>query len=289
MIHQLKSLWTRSADTVVFSTSSYRLSLGTLLFALLLLLLGAIAAGLFKRFLRRRFRPLRRLPESSRHLATRWSAFLVFAVFLAFALHALGIPLTAFNFLGGAIALGFGFGAQNICSNVISGIIIILTQPYRRGDVVEVNGQAGTVVSVGLRATEVLTYDGINLVVPNSLFIQNVIANRSTDARALRGSVSVSVAYSPDPAYTQTVAEILRATAAAHPAVLTAPGKAPWVLLDDFADSGIVFKVFFWTDLAKQGVPATASDIRHAIYSALLSRSISIPYPRLDVSLSPSP
>lgn len=283
-LQQLKAFWNHLSSTVVFSAHSYRLKLGPLLIALGLLLLGAIAAGLFKRFLRRRFTPLQRLPDSSRHLTTRWAGFLVFAVFLGFAMHALGIPLHAFNFLGGAIALGFGFGAQNLCSNVISGIIILLTQPYKRGDIVVVDDQAGTVSSVGLRATEVLTYDGINLVVPNSHFLQNVIVNRTTDDRSLRGSVKVQVAYGSD---TRAVAERLRAVAAANPAVINAEGKAPWVIFDDFGDSGLAFQVYFWVDLDKKSVPATASEIRHEIYAALRRDGISIPYSRLDVSILP--
>ena len=269
---QVQTFWKHLAKTVVFSEHSYRLKLGPLLFALALIVVGAIVAVFVKRLLRRRHSPFQRLPDSSRHLTTRWIAFVVFAVFLGFAMHALGIPLHAFNFLGGAIALGFGFGAQNLCSNVISGIIIVLTQPYKRGDIVEVDGQAGTVSSVGLRATEVLTYDGINLVVPNSHFLQNVIVNRTTDDHSLRGLVTLQVAYGTD---TQAVAERLRAIAAAHPAVLTSEGKAPWVLFDDFAASGIAFKVFFWVNLDVQGVAATASEIRHEIYSVLRKEGVS--------------
>ena len=268
IFRQLQAFWNEASKTVVFSAHSYSLKLGTLLFALALVIVGAIVAVLVKR-----------------HLATRWIAFLVFAVFLGFAMHALGIPLTAFNFLGGAIALGFGFGAQNLCSNVISGIIIVLTQPYKRGDIVEVDGLAGTVSSVGLRATEVLTFDGINLVVPNSHFLQNVIVNRTTDDHSLRGIVTLQVSYGVD---TRAVAERLRAIAAAHPAVVTAEGKAPWVLLDDFAASGIAFKLFFWVNLDVKTVPATASEIRHEIYAAFRSEGISIPYSRLDVSILPS-
>lgn len=282
--HQLQTFWKHIAKTVVFSDHSYRLKLGPLLIAVGLIVVGAIVAVLVKRFLRRRFTPIQRLPDSSRHLTTRWAGFLVFAVFLGFAMHALGIPLTAFNFLGGAIALGFGFGAQNLCSNVISGIIIMMTQPYKRGDIVVVDDQAGTVSSVGLRATEVLTFDGINLVVPNSHFLQNVIVNRTTDDRSLRGIVTVSVAYGSD---TRAVAERLRAVAAANPAVINDEGKAPWVLFDDFGESGLAFKVFFWVNLDVKNVPATASEIRHAIYEALRSDGVVIPYPRLDVTLNP--
>ena len=284
--HQLQTFWKQIAKTVVFSDHSYRLKLGTLLFALALVIVGAIVAILVKRLLRRRHSPFQHLPDSSRHLTTRWIAFIVFAIFLGFAMHALGIPLNAFNFLGGAIALGFGFGAQNLCSNVISGIIIMLTQPYKRGDIVEVDNLAGTVSSVGLRATEVLTFDGINLVVPNSHFLQNVIVNRTTDDHSLRGTVAVSVSYDSDP---HAVAELLRKVAEAHPAVLKTPERAPVTRLEDFAESGIVFNLLFWVDTTQQAVPATASELRHAIFDAFRAHSITIPYPRLDLTVLSRP
>lgn len=284
LLQQLQTFWKHISKTVIFSDHAYRLKLGPLLIAVGLIILGAIVALIVKHFLRRRFTPLQRLPDSSRHLTTRWAAFIIFAVFLGFAMHALGIPLHAFNFLGGAIALGFGFGAQNLCSNVISGIIILLTQPYKRGDIVVVDDQAGTVSSVGLRATEVLTYDGINLVVPNSHFLQNVIVNRTTDDRTLRGLVTLQVAYGSD---TRAVADRLRAIALAHPAVVKDEGKAPWVLFDEFGDNGLSFKIYFWVDLDKQNVPTTASELRHTIYAALRADGVTIPYPRLDVTLNP--
>ena len=282
----IQAFWKHIAKTVVFSEHSYRLKLGPLIIALALIIIGAIVAVLVKRLLRRRHSPFQHLPDSSRHLTTRWIAFIVFAVFLGFAMHALGIPLNAFNFLGGAIALGFGFGAQNLCSNVISGMIIMLTQPYKRDDIVEVDGQAGTVASVGLRATEVLTFDGINLVVPNSHFLQNVIVNRTTDDHSLRGTISVSVSYDSDP---RAVAELLRTVAESHPAVLKTPERAPVTRLEDFADSGLVFKLLFWVDTTIQAVPQTASELRHAIFDAFRTHSISIPYPRLDLTVLSRP
>ena len=188
--------------------------------------------------------------------------------------------LTAFNFFGGAIALGFGFGAQNLCSNLISGAIILVARPYKLGDIVEVEGQAGTVLSIGLRATEVLTYDGVNLLVPNSNFLSNVIVNRTNFDRSLRGLVTISAAYDSD---SRLVDETLRAVAAAHPAVIQTPGKAPWTIFDDFGPSGLVFKLFFWVDTTRNNVAATASDIRHAVLAAFREKNVSIPYPQLVV------
>ena len=271
-----------SLARVVWSGAGLTFTLGDVLLALALVLGGGIASRLVAAVFRRRIAPRMAASRQTRELAPRWIFFGLWALFLLAALRVLGVPLTAFQFLGGAIALGFGFGAQNLCSNLISGVIILVARPYRVGDIVEIDGQAGTVLAIGLRATEVLTYDGVNLVVPNSNFLSNTIVNRTNYERALRGLVTLATAYDTD---SRLVDETLRAVAAAHPAVINTPGKAPWVIFDNFGATGLEFKLFFWVDTTRNNVAATASDVRHAILVAFREKGISMPYPQLDVHL----
>ena len=261
-------------DRVAWSGGSYTLTDGTLFLALALIVGGGLVSRLLAGFVGQRLPGHLRQSRHVREFAPRWIFFGVWALFILFALRVLGVPLTAFNFLGGAIALGFGFGAQNLCSNLISGAIILVARPYKVGDIVEIDGLAGTVLAVGLRATEVLTYDGVNLLVPNSNLISNTIVNRTNYERALRGLVTISAAYDAD---TRFVDDTLRAVAAAHPAVIQTPGKAPWVIFDNFGGSGLEFKLFFWVDTTRNNVAATASDIRHAILAAFHEKHIAIP------------
>ena len=270
----------QSLARVVWTGAGLELTLGNLLLALALALGGGLVGRLGAALFARRIAPRMAASRQTRELAPRWIFFGLWLLFLLAALRVLGVPLTVFNFLGGAIALGFGFGAQNLCSNLISGAIILVARPYKLGDIVEVDGQAGTVLSIGLRATEVLTYDGVNLLVPNSNFLSNVIVNRTNFDRSLRGLVVVSVAYDSD---SRLVDETLRAVAAAHPAVIQTPGKAPWTIFDDFGPSGLVFKLFFWVDTTRNNVAATASDVRHAVLAAFREKNVSIPYPQLVV------
>lgn len=269
-----------SLARVVWSGAGLTLTLREVLLALALVLGGGLASRLVAALFRRRIAPRMAASRQTRELAPRWIFLALWALFLLAALRVLGVPLTVFNFLGGAIALGFGFGAQNLCSNLISGAIILVARPYKLGDIVEVDGQAGTVLSIGLRATEVLTYDGVNLLVPNSNFLSNVIVNRTNFDRSLRGLVTITAAYGSD---SRLVDETLRAAAAAHPAVIQAPGKAPWTIFDDFGSSGLVFKLFFWVDTTRASVAATASDLRHAVLAAFREKSLAIPYPQLVV------
>ena len=267
---------------VVWTGAGLSFTLGDVLLAAALVLGGGIVGRLAAAIFGRRIAPRMTASRQTRELAPRWIFFGLWSLFLLAALRVLGVPLTLFNFLGGAIALGFGFGAQNLCSNLISGAIILVARPYKIGDIVEIDGQAGTVLSIGLRATEVLTYDGVNLLVPNSNFLSNTIVNRTNYDRSLRGLVTVSAAYGTD---TRLVDETLRAVASAQPAVIQVPGKAPWVIFDDFGDSSLDFKLFFWVDTTRNNVAATASDVRHAILVAFREKGISMPYPQLDVHL----
>lgn len=273
-------------DRVVWSRGDTALTLGHVLLALLLFVGGGLCSYLLARFLGQRLPRHLRQSHHAREYAPRVIFFSVWALFLVAALRVLGFSLTALGFLGGAIALGFGFGAQNLCSNLISGAIILVARPYRVGDIVEVDGQAGTVLAIGLRATEILTYDGVNLIVPNSNLISNTIVNRTNYDRSLRGLVTISAAYDSD---TRLIDDILRAVAAAHPAVINAPGKAPWVIFDNFGASSLDFKLFFWVDTTRSNVAATASDIRHAALAAFREKRIAIPYPQLVVHSAKSP
>ena len=259
---------------IVWSGGGFTLRLGALLLAGALIVGGGLVSRWLAGFVGQRLPGHLRQSRHVREFAPRGIFFGVWAIFVLFALRVLGVPLTAFNFLGGAIALGFGFGAQNLCSNLISGAIILVARPYKVGDIVEVDGLAGTVLAIGLRATEVLTYDGVNLLVPNSNLISNTIVNRTNYDRSLRGLVTITAAYGTD---SRLVDETLRAVAAAHPAVINAPGKAPWVIFDDFGASGLVFKLFFWVDTTRNNVAATASDVRHAVLAAFREKNIPVP------------
>ncbi len=273
-------------DRVLWAGSGFTLTAGDVLLAAVLVAGGALISRLLAGFLGKRLPRHLRQSHHAQESAPRWIFFTVWALFLLAALRVLGIPLTALGFLGGAIALGFGFGAQNLCSNLISGVILLAARPYRVGDIVEVDGQAGTVLAIGLRATEILTYDGVNLIVPNANLISHTIVNRTNYERALRGLVTISAAYESD---TRLVDDTLRAVAAAHPAVIHAPGKEPWVIFDNFGANGLDFKLFFWVDTTRNNVAATASDIRHAALAAFREKGIRIPFPQVVVHAPKAP
>ena len=141
------------------------------------------------------------------------------------------IPITAFAFLGGALAIGIGFGTQNIIKNLISGIIILFERKIRVGDVVNIGGMSGTVQTVDLRATTVRGFDGIDAIVPNSVAAgkpdQQLERQQSGRAALGRGGRV------PTAATCGVAAQLITDCALAHESVLEPP--VPEVLFEDFA------------------------------------------------------
>lgn len=230
-----------------------------------------------------------KLPESVREtpaMRSRGPRALYITFFLLFvllALHVMGLPLTVFGFLGGAIALGFGFGAQNICSNLISGAILKLTHPVGAGDIVETEGRIGTIQLVGFRSTEILTFEGMRLLVPNSNILSNTIVTRTSHAKMLRGVLTVGVSYGAD---TRLVERLLRELVEAHPGVVHDERHPNRVLFSNFGDSALEFKILYWIDIkGKNTLDSVGSELRHGILESFRANGIGIPFPQMDVHL----
>ena len=211
----------------------------------------------------------------------RWVMSLLLLGVLIVVLKLARIPLTVFAFLGGALAIGVGFGAQNIIKNLISGVIILFERKVRVGDIVTIDGVSGTVSSVDLRATTLRGFDGIAAIVPNSQLLENRVSNWSYGSPTIRRAIVVGLRYDSD---MRRASDIVRTCAEAHPAVLDTP--APEVLFDDFGPDAQTLRLHYWLRLEgpKPG-PVVDSDLRHAIGEALAAAGLVIAYPQRDVHL----
>ena len=189
-------------------------------------------------------------------------AMIVVSVFLAIGtLSLLKIPITVFAFFGGALAIGLGFGSQTLIKNFISGIIVLFERKIRVGDIVDVGGLSGSVTEINTRSSVLRGSDGKETLVPNSFFLENRITNLTLSNRRVRRTMTVPVAYgSPS----QQVTTALKECVERHGLVLKEP--APIVTLDEFGDNGLIFIIYFWTELNdKTNGDVVASDIRFMI------------------------
>jgi small-conductance mechanosensitive channel len=205
--------------------------------------------------------------------------YVVLAIGGFLALDNLGVSVTALAGLGAILAVGIGFGLQNIAQNFVSGLILLLERPVKKGDFVEVGGTRGTVRAIHARATIVTTLDNVDIIVPNGEFVTEQVVNQTLVDRQVRASVEVGVAYGSD---TELVRRTLERVASEHPAVLDDPPVR--VQFVDFGESSLDFKLFVWIrdPLLR---PVTTSDLRFAIDRAFREASIEIPFPQRDLHI----
>jgi len=187
----------------------------------------------------------------------------------------LGSLAVVFAFLG----VGIGFGLQNSTSNFISGLILLFERPISVGDFVTLENQVGTVVQINMRATIIRTLDNINMIIPNSKFIENEVINWTHYDTNVRIHCPVGVAYGSD---VPKVKEVLLAVAAGEPRVMKRP--EPEVRFMEFGDSSLNFELLVWTAKPVEQF-VLRSCINYAIDEAFRKAGIQIPFPQRDLHL----
>jgi len=192
-----------------------------------------------------------------------------------------GVPLTVFTIFGGALALGIGFGSQNVMSNFISGLILLIERPVKVNDLVTVQGETGIVLKIGARASHIQSYQGLTYIVPNSVMLANSVTNWSLPDRNMRAMISVGVAYGSDTALVKRVLEGLLDDA--ERVVQSADNR---VLFMGFGDSSLDFELHFWI-LPRNALDRRQieSDLRFRIDALFREHNITIPFPQRDVHL----
>ncbi|MDC0935524.1 mechanosensitive ion channel [Pirellulales bacterium] len=200
------------------------------------------------------------------------------------ALRNVQVPLTVFTFLGGAIAIGIGFGSQNLLNNFISGLTMLVEQPVRVGDLVELQDLAGTIEAIGMRSTRIRTQSNLEMIVPNSFFLENQVLNWTLSDSTVRCKIDVGVAYGSP---TREVARWLRQAADKHGLVLRKP--EPFVWFTGFGDNALLFELHFFIVIRTMAERRRIeSDLRFMIDQLLRDASITIAFPQRDLHLHAS-
>lgn len=246
-----------------------KVAIGLAIFALGLLL-ARLVYGLTRRWAVSRVAVEHRAALLANAVATA-----VALVALTVAMATVRIPWTVFAFIGGALALGVGFGAQALVANFIAGIMLLLGRSVRVGDIIELNQNVGRVVAIGLKSTLIRRSDGIEALVPNRDLVEKSVVNWTLTDTAVRQRVTVGVAYDSPIA---TVTALMRQAALEHPLVEAEP--APSVLFDEFGRSSLVFTLNFWLCLGPTVDGAVVrSDLRQRIAALFGESGIAIASP----------
>lgn len=262
----LKSLWVVDVftynDTVmiggVASTQERGVTLGKFFIAISAFLISYIIANRIKNRLRNTIVRRGHIAEAQAKTLSNWSMIVVVLLLAVSTLHFLKIPITVFAFFGGALAIGIGFGMQTLIKNFISGIIVLAERKIRVGDILDLSGVVGTVIEINTRSSIIRSADGIETMVPNSIFLENRVTNWTLSNSQIRRTLRVIAPYGSSP---QKVMEILTEAAKRHGLILKTP--EPYAVFEDYGDTYLVFNLFFWIDLGS-GTSGTivASDLR---------------------------
>jgi small-conductance mechanosensitive channel len=190
-----------------------------------------------------------------------------------------GFNLSSIAIIAGALSVGIGFGLQNLVNNFISGLILLVERPISVGDLVVVGGEEGCVRKISVRSTELETFDGGNVLIPNSYFISEKVKNWTFRNKVRRVAIPIGVAYGSDP---RQVEAVLLTVAGGNPDVLKTP--EPVVTLDEFSPASINFTLYtFVGDINKAG--SIRTQLSMAILDAFAEAGIEIPYGQMDVAV----
>ncbi len=260
-----------------FSIGQVQISPADIAVALIAFVLVLAASRLIQRQLSERILPETSLDEGLQNSVVTGAGYIGLVVAFAVGVGFMGIDLTSVALIAGALSVGIGLGLQDAVNNFVSGVILLIERPIKVGDWVVVGPEQGFVKKINIRATEIETFEMASVIIPNSTMLSNAVVNWTLKDRKGRVDVAVRVAFGTD---TARVHDLLLQVAHAHPMVLRVP--APFVLFQDFADSGLIFELRCYTGdvVFKLSI---ASDLRFEIDRLFRAEGIEVPFPHLVV------
>lgn len=203
----------------------------------------------------------------------------VFTIGFLLAVAASGFPLDKLTIIISAFGVGIGFGLQNIVNNLVSGLILAFEKPIQIGDVIEVSGASGTMASIGIRSSRIITGDGSEIIIPNGDFISNRVTNWTLSNTNRQVSLIIQTAYGSD---IDKIKQILNDLLCNRDDIMTKP--APSVFVNNVTESFVEFKVFFWVaDISTMA--SLKSHILQDIYREFMKNKIDLPAPQKDFYL----
>ncbi len=203
--------------------------------------------------------------------------YVVYLIVILVILNSYSVNLTAILTASAAIFVGIGFALQDFFKDIIAGVTILIDKSLLVNDVVEMNGHVARVFEIKLRSTRAITRDDKVLIIPNHLFLSEIIYNFTQNHTKTREAVHVGVAYGSD---VRKVEQLLIECASAEEAILKSP--EPFVMFNNFGDSSLDFGLYFYIKDSFTD-PRIKSNLRFAIDKAFRDHNITIPFPQRDV------
>lgn len=274
-------------DSISLTAGNIRISMfalsRTLFFGAFLFWLGRISNAMGKDAIRRQ----ETLDVGTREVFAKLFEIALFVIIFILLLQVMGINLTALAVFGGALGVGLGFGLQQVASNFISGIIILLDRSIAIGDYLELeDGRSGMLRELNMRYGILESFDGKDILVPNERFITTSFINWTKKNQKQRYGLTFSVAYETD---LDALLPLVREVVSQHPKVLSGASvphvEQPDAEISAFGDSGIEILVEFWMHGIDDGENRVVADLNYAIWKALREHGFSMPFPQREVRI----
>jgi small-conductance mechanosensitive channel len=250
----------------------------TLFTAIMIVVVARIVAAIVARSIDRLFEA-QGLDRGLRFATNKITRYVILMIGVFVAIGTLGIDTSAIMAGGAVLLVGIGFGLQKLAENFISGLLVLIERPIKKGDFIDAGGVLGTVEDIGLRATRVMSRDGVTVILPNSHLMSNTVINYSAPTSERRFYIDIGVAYGSD---LDLVRRVALEIAASDERVLKTP--VPEVRHSGFGDSAIHLSLIVWISDAKEDL-IVGSALRFALDREFRKHGIVIPFPQRDVHL----
>jgi len=248
-----------------------------LLEVILILLIARFLIWFITRFLVKRIFSRNRVDVGRQYAVVQLIKYVVYTFTLLLCLQTLGISLSILLAGSAALLVGLGLGLQQTFNDLFSGVILLGEGTVEVDDVLEVDNTIGRVVAIGLRTSKLISRDGIDLIIPNSLLVTRKVINWSHFQSSARFQVNAGVAYSSD---VDLVIKLLQKAAEGHQGIMESP--PPTVMFNNFGDSSLDFILHFYSTQFWD-IEYVKSDLRKKIWKAFKENDVTIPFPQRDV------
>ncbi len=280
------TLFWKKINAPFFTINKTAISLFKLSLSILIFIIGFFASYLYKKHIDIFTPKSGPLNPSTRTLLSNLGSYAIILIAFFISLNVLGINLSSLALVAGALSVGIGFGLQNIVSNFVSGIILMIERSIKIGDFIEFSKNLrGHVTDIRMRSVTIKTNSNIDVIVPNQDLIQNRVINWTMSDTIKRFEIPFGVVYGTDPQ--RVIDVVLKAVEASNfKDIYTTNKRQTQVIMKGMGDSSVDFELFIW--LKGKGILSpkrTNSRFLILIYNALNENNIEIPFPQRDLHL----